>query len=73
MQTHLKFPGYQWRIPTLEEFVNGFSFQIYSAGYFEDSIEDFAGWYTYTMGENNWRDIDEIKTELKAGHIRVEI
>ena len=39
-------------------------------GLFEDSIEDFVGWYTYTFGEDNWRNMDEIKEELKAGNIK---
>lgn len=61
----------EYRVPAIEEFINGFSFEVYSEGYFEDSIEDFCGWYSYTMGENNWRDNEEIKHELDAGHIRV--
>ena len=30
-----------------------------------------VGWYKYTVGENNWRDIDELKEELSKGKIRV--
>ena len=59
-----------YRVPTLDEFVDGFSFEVYSEGYSEESVEDFVGWYLYTMGENNWRDLDEIEDELKAGNIR---
>jgi hypothetical protein len=61
----------KYRIPTIDEFVDGFTFQVYSPGYFDDSIEDFCGWYTYTMGLDNWRDIDEIETELNSNTIRV--
>jgi hypothetical protein len=61
-------PGY--RIPSIEEFVNGFVFEVYSEGWFEDSIEDFCGWYTYTFGTTNWRDIEEIEQELENGNVR---
>jgi hypothetical protein len=62
--------GGKYRIPDISEFVAGFAFEVYSEGYFEDSIEDFFGWYRYVMGGNNWRDNYEIEAELRAGHIR---
>lgn len=58
------------RVPDISEFVEGFEFEVYSEGYFEDGIEDICGWYKYTMGGNNWRDIEEIEQELKSGNIR---
>jgi len=62
---------YVYRIPKIEEFVNGFTFDVYSEGMFDDCIEDFCGWYTYTIGKNNWRDIEEIQYQLEKGNIRV--
>jgi len=55
----------------LYEFIDGFEFEVYSEGYWEDSIEDFCGWYEYKFGYNNWRDIDEIERELKLENIQV--
>ncbi len=62
----------KYRIPTIDEFVNGFTYEIYSEGYFEDSIEDFCGWYEYTIGKDCWRNLDDIKRELENGKIRVK-
>lgn len=62
-----------FRIPIIEEFINGFTYEIYSEGYFEDSIEDHCGWYEYTIGKNCWRHIDQIKQELLEGNIAVRI
>ena len=59
-----------YRIPTLNEFVDGFEYEIYSEGYFEDSIEDFCGWYVYKFNKDCWRDIDDIERELQNGNIR---
>ena len=59
-----------YRIPKIEEFVDGFNFEVHSDGYFEDSIESFWGWYKYKFGQDNWRDIEEIKEELKDGNIQ---
>ena len=59
-----------YRIPTIDEFVDGFTYEVYSEGYFEDSVEDFCGWYTYTVGKNNWRDIEDIERELRLGNIQ---
>ena len=61
----------QYRIPKIEEFVEGFEYEVYSEGLFEDSVEDFCGWYKYTFGVDCWRDIEDIEQELKAGNIRV--
>lgn len=61
-----------YRVPTINEFVDGFEFEIYSEGYSEDSVEDFHGWYKYTYGQNNWRDIEEIEVKLHAGNVRVK-
>lgn len=60
-----------YRIPTIEEFVDGFEFEIYSEGFSENCVEDFCGWYKYKFGYNNWRDLEEILTELKLGNIQV--
>jgi hypothetical protein len=62
-----------YRIPTIDEFIDGFTFEVYSEGYFEDSIEDFCGWYEYTFGRDNWRDIDDIERELELGNIQVRL
>ncbi len=63
----------KYRKPALKEFVNGFEYEVYSEGYSDDSIEDFGGWYTYTVGLNCWRDLEDIELELSNGNIRVEI
>ena len=55
---------------SIDDFVDGFTFKVYSEGYYDDSTEDFCGWYEYTMGHNNWRSIEEIEIELKKGNIR---
>ena len=62
-----------YRIPTIDEFVDGFEFEVYSEGYGEDSVEDFCGWYKYKFGYNNWRDLDEIQIELDLGNIQCYI
>lgn len=64
--------GGKYRTPDLSEFADRFVFEVYSEGYWEDSIEDYCGWYQYTLGGNNWRDSDEIAAELGKGNIRVE-
>ena len=43
-----------YRIPTIDEFVDGFEFEVYSEGYWEDSVEDLCGWYEYKFGYNNY-------------------
>jgi hypothetical protein len=60
-----------YRIPTIDEFVDGFEFEVWSDGYFIDSVEDFCGWYPYTFGLDNWRDIEDIEEELEAGNVQV--
>jgi len=60
-----------YRIPSIDEFVDGFEFEVLSEGYFEDSVEDFWGWYKYKFGGNNWRDIEDIERELELGNIQV--
>ena len=60
-----------YRIPTIDEFVDGFEFEVYSEGCWEDSVEDFCGWYKYKFGYNNWRDIEDIERELQLGNIQV--
>ena len=62
-----------YRIPTIDEFVDEFEFEVYSEGYIPDSIEDLHGWYKYKFGYNNWRDLDEIQIELDLGNIRCYI
>lgn len=63
----------KYRTPKIEEFIDGFSYEIYSEGYSDESIEDFCGWYKYTIGQDCWRDIDDIEIELKNGNVRVKI
>jgi hypothetical protein len=58
-----------FRVPTIDEFIDGFTYIIYSPGWWEDSIEDFCGWYEYTMGKNNWRDEDDLIRQLEQGNI----
>lgn len=60
-----------YRIPKIEEFIDGFTYEVYSEGYFEDGVEDFCGWYKYTIGIDSWRDIEDIERELKRGNIQV--
>jgi len=60
----------QYRIPKIEEFVEGFVYEVYSEGFFEDSIEDFSGWYEYTIGGDCWRDKEDIEKMLINGKIR---
>jgi len=62
----------QYRKPTIDEFVNGFEYEVYSDGTW-DSIEDVKGWYQYTVGLTCWRQRDVIESELKMGNIRVLI
>ena len=59
-----------YRVPTIDEFVDGFEFEVYSEGYWEDSVEDYCGWYEYKFGYNNWRDLGEIQRELDLGNIQ---
>lgn len=59
-------------IPTsLDQLPTGTKFEVWSEGYYDDSIEDFCGWYVYTIGENNFRDDEQLKTEMKHGNIRI--
>lgn len=62
-----------YRVPTIDEFIHGFTYEIYSEGYFEDSVEDYCGWYKYTVGVDSWRNFGEIEHELQNGNIRVKI
>lgn len=63
----------EYRIPTLDEFEFGFEYQVYSEGIYEDSIEDFCGWYEYKfMIGDCFRDLEDIESELKNGNIRVK-
>lgn len=70
METTKLTPKY--RIPTMIEFIPGFTYEVYSEGYSDDSIEDFCGWYTYTLGKNNWRSFEDIRRELESGNIRTK-
>lgn len=67
------FRNYYYRIPKIEEFIFGFVYEIYSNGFDDESVEDFCGWYIYTFGEDDWRDIEDIGRELKSGNIRTRI
>lgn len=63
-----------YRIPTIEELMtDGFEYEIFCDGLFEDSIEDFAGRYTYTVGKDSWRDEEDLIRELEEGKIRTKI
>lgn len=60
----------QYRIPTIDEFVDGFTYEVQSDGYSDDGVEDYWGWYKYTVGIDCWRDTEDIERELEAGNIR---
>lgn len=63
-----------YRVPDIKEFIDGFEYEVHSEGYYIDSIEDYWGWYDYKYNIGTcWRDIDQIKRELKSGNIRVKI
>lgn len=63
-----------YRIPNINEFIVGFKYEVYSPGYWEDSIEDFCGWYEYKFNQGLcFRDIEDIEIELKLGNIQVKI
>lgn len=63
-----------YRTPTLDEFIHGFVYEVYSEGYWEDSIEDFDGWYQYAFDKGFcWRDLEDIERELERGNIRVRL
>jgi hypothetical protein len=57
-------------VPSIDEFVNGFKFEVYSEGYGDEGIEDFCGWYEYTFGLDNWRDLDQLEAELRDGNVQ---
>lgn len=65
--------GKGYRIPSIDEFKHGFKFEVFSEGYFDDSIEDIVGWYKYTYGVDSWRDLEEIERELEKGFVRARI
>lgn len=62
-----------YKVPKLKQFVKGFEYEVYSEGYFEDGIEDLCGWYKYIFEVNDWRDLDDIKQDLKLNNIQVKI
>ena len=63
----------QYRIPSIDEFIPGFEYEVYSDGYNDDSIEDFCGWYTYQFDYNwCWRTLEDIERELLINNIRVK-
>lgn len=63
-----------YRVPSISEFVPGFEYEVYSEGVWEDSVEDFCGWYKYTFSEGiNFRDINDIERELENGNIQVAL
>jgi hypothetical protein len=59
-----------YRAPDISEFVSGFKYEVWSEGYYEDSVEDFCGWYEYEVGKD-WRDMGDYAYELKQENIRV--
>lgn len=64
----------EYRIPNITEFIEGFEYEVYSEGTYEDSIEDFCGWYEYKFMQGScFRDISDVERELKEGNIRVRI
>jgi len=63
-----------YRVPTIDEFVKGFEYEVYSEGLYEDSIEDFYGWYPYEFELGFcWRDLEDIEREIGYGYIRVKV
>ncbi len=63
-----------YRIPTIDEFVEGFRYEVYAEGHWEDGIEGHCGWYTYKFKKEwCWRELDDIKLELINENIRVLI
>ena len=61
-----------YRKPELKEFVEGFEYQVYTEGHWEDSIEHISGWYPYSYNQGMcFRDLEDIERELNDGHIRV--
>lgn len=64
----------EYRIPTLDEFVKGFEYEVDSDGLSDDSFEDFCGYYRYKFQEGAcFRDLDDIERELNQGSIRAKI
>lgn len=61
-----------YRIPLINELIDGLAYEVYSPGYYDTDIEDIAGWYPYTI-DSDWRDIEDIRKELSEGNIRVKI
>lgn len=63
-----------YRIPTIDEFVKGFVYELIIDGYYTDSLEDFYGFECYEITEPpTLHFLDEIKRELKLGNIQVKI
>ena len=63
-----------YRIPIIEEFVEGFRYEVFSEGKMIADIEDRCGWYTYQFKEGYcWRVLDDIKLDLINENIRVLI
>ncbi len=57
--------------PDIEDIRVGYEYEVYSEGLWEDSVEDFLGWYEYKFSIGNcFRDIDDIKTLMKNRYIR---
>jgi len=66
-----------FRVPHIEEFVEGFTYEVYSKTDLEyysiNSDEDLIGWHEYTIGRDCFRKLDEFNEELGRGFIRVRV
>ena len=59
--------------PEIEEFHTGFEFEIWSDGYFEDDVEDIAGWYEYTFNVRCWRSLSDIEELLNDSVTKMSV
>jgi hypothetical protein len=59
-----------YRTPTIDEFIEGFKFELYS--FYDDETDEIGGWYEYIFGNETWLDLQRITYELKIGNIRTK-
>ena len=67
-----QFFDLEYYVPSIEEFHPGFKYEHLSDGLFEDSIEDFWGWYNRCFGEDSF-DIDIVIEEFKKESERFRV
>jgi len=67
-----QFFDLEYYVPSIEEFHPGFEYEHLSDGLFEDSIEDFWGWYNRCFGEDSF-DIDIVIEEFKKESERFRV